>query len=55
MACGLRLSRTFLRMAPIAMLSGLWFHADDRRDLYSQYSQAVMPIIDQVGADILML
>lgn len=40
-------------MTPIAMLNGLWFHTDDRRDLYSQYAQAVMPIIDEVGAAIL--
>lgn len=40
-------------MAPIAMLNGLWFHADDRRELYARYSQAVMPIIEEVGADVL--
>ncbi len=35
------------------MLNALWFHADDRRALYGQYSQSVLPIVDEVGADIM--
>jgi uncharacterized protein (DUF1330 family) len=41
-------------MAPIAMLNALWFHDDERRGSYGQYSQAVMPIIDAVGASVLV-
>ncbi len=39
-------------MAPIAMFNALWFSDDDGRR-YAKYGAAVMPIIEQVGADTL--
>ena len=41
-------------MPPIAMLNALWFEPGDGADLYSQYAQGVMPIIREVGADVLV-
>ena len=41
-------------MPPIAMLNALWFAPGEGADLYSQYAQGVMPIIDEVGADVLV-
>ncbi len=40
-------------MPPIAMFNALWFAPGDGPALYSQYAQGVMPIIHEVGADVL--
>ena len=40
-------------MAPIAMLNALWFRPEGGRELYSRYGEAVMPLIEEVGADVL--
>ena len=41
-------------MAPIAMWNALWFEADGGRESYAKYADGVMPILEQVGADILV-
>jgi uncharacterized protein (DUF1330 family) len=41
-------------MAPIAMWNALWFEIDGGRERYAEYGAAVMPILEQVGADILV-
>ena len=40
-------------MAPIAMLNALWFRPNGGRESYSRYSEAVLPLIEEVGADVL--
>jgi uncharacterized protein (DUF1330 family) len=40
-------------MAPIAMLNALWFRPNGGRESYSRYSEGVLPLIQEVGADVL--
>ena len=40
-------------MPPIAMFNALWFAPGDGPAAYAEYGQAVMPLIHDVGADVL--